>query len=79
MTELAPASIRIMLDPHQTSRLLKAAGEWTKAEIDADCESSGYSLIVTVCGPYGCCAAAQIGGDRLELGEVSFELVREPV
>lgn len=68
--------MRIQLDPGQTQRLMDWAGRRSAAEIDEACEQSGYTLEVHfwALGPQ---AEAVAGVNRLDLGDVSFELVEE--
>lgn len=69
-------AMRIQLDPDQTQRLMDWAGKRTAAEVEEACEPSGYTLEVHfwALGPQ---AEAVAGVNRLDLGDVSFELVDE--
>jgi hypothetical protein len=68
--------VSIKLTVEQTDRLLAWAGAHTRAELDADCEPSGYFLEIAVALSYGCSATARNSADRLDLGDVDFDLVR---
>ena len=70
-------SMQIKLDAQQTNRLLEWAGRLTTSEVDADCEPSGYTLVVEVGGPFGCSVEARKGGSTLDLGDVEVELRKE--
>lgn len=67
-------SLHLRLTPEQTLRLLEWARQSTQAEVDADCEPSGYALVVSVGGPYGCEVEARRGDGWLPLGEASLEI-----
>lgn len=62
----------IRFSAEQEARLLKAAGEWLAAEVEADCLPSGYVLEIWVGGPEGANAEV-VGLERLDLGEVKLE------
>lgn len=70
-------SMLIKLNPEQTLRLLLWAEKHATAEIEADCEPSGYSLTIEISGPYGCGAAAHKGSSELDLGDIEVTLVEE--
>lgn len=62
--------MRIVLSTVQEARLLEWVGLRMAKEVEADCEPSGYELVISVCGPYGASAAVRVGTLNLELGEV---------
>lgn len=67
--------MHIKLDIEQTRRLLDWAGQHTTAEVESDCEPSGYYLVIGVGGSCGCDIEARKGGSTLDLGEAARELV----
>lgn len=66
--------MQITLDAEQTARLLEWAGKATHAEVDADCEPSGYTLDIAI-GSFPPYAEAQGIAGRIELGEVGVKLL----
>lgn len=68
--------MQITLSAGQTARLLDAAGTHTAAEVDADCEPSGYVLEIAITSVERW-AEAIIGGQRLDLGDVNVQLIEE--
>lgn len=67
--------MRIELSPEQTHRLLEWAGEHLNAEIDADCEPSGYVLEISIGAGLPPSAEANYGGSRIDLDDVKLTLV----
>ena len=70
-------SLRLDLSQERTQRLLEWAGALTQAEVDADCLPSGYELVISIGGPFGCDAEARKSGVHLALGEISCELIAD--
>ncbi len=68
--------MQITLSVEQTQTLLEAAGKVTEAEVNADCEPSGYGLEISITAAADW-AEAVIGGKRIGLGDVSVELIDE--
>ncbi len=68
----------IELSPEQERELLDLVAAKTRAEVDADCEPSGYELLISVCGPYGADASLRIGSSYHDLGEVRITLSETP-
>lgn len=68
--------MQITLSVEQTENLLEAAGKWVEAEVNADCEPSGYGLEISITSGARW-AEAVIGGQRIDLGDVSVELIDE--
>lgn len=62
--------MKITLSAEQESKLMEWVGLRNSEQIAADCEPSGFDLVVSVAGPYGTWATARIGDLTLELGEV---------
>lgn len=71
-----PACMQITLSAEQTAKVLEAAGKFAAAEWDADCEPSGYGLEISITSAARW-AEAVIGGQRIDLGDVSVELIDE--
>lgn len=70
--------MRITLTVEQQDVLLAWAGENTAAEVTADCEPSGYSLVISICPPFGYSVEAVFGARRLDLGLAEVELTPTP-
>ena len=68
--------MQITLNAEQTARLLEWAGKTTEAEVEADCEPSGYMLEVAI-GGVPSWAEAVGGGGRIDLGDVDVALIDE--
>lgn len=68
--------MQITLSAEQTARLLEWAGKTTAAEVEADCEPSGYMLEVAI-GGFPSWAEAVGGGGRIDLGDVDVALIDE--
>ena len=68
--------MQITLSVEQTEKLFEAAGEFAAAEVDADCEPSGYGLEISIFSGVHW-AEAVIGGKRIDLGDVSVKLIDE--
>lgn len=68
--------MQITLSTEQTAKVLEAAGKWVEAEVNADCEPSGYGLEISITAAAHW-AEAVIGGERIDLGDVSVELIDE--
>lgn len=68
--------MQITLSTEQTATVLEAAGKWVEAEVNADCEPSGYGLEISITAAARW-AEAVIGGERIDLGDVSVELIDE--
>jgi hypothetical protein len=64
----------IELSKDQERKLLELVAANTRAEVDADCEPSGYELVISVGGPFGSDASVRLGSTQLDLGEVSIVL-----
>ena len=64
----------ITLSKAQQEIILRHAGELLEAEINADCEPSGYYLTIGIHGVYGSDATAHFGSRIIELGDVSVSL-----
>ena len=56
--------MQITLNAEQTARLLEWAGKATEAEVEADCEPSGYMLEVAAGGAPSWAEAVGAGGVR---------------
>jgi hypothetical protein len=69
--------VKITLAEDQQQMLMDWSAENTAAEVEAECEPSGYRLEIHV-SPYGVRAEAIFGARRLELGEVQLELLALP-
>jgi len=67
----------IELSKDQEERLFELARAKTFAEAEADCEPSGYELVISVCGPYGADASVRIGSIWHELGDVRITLSKD--
>ncbi len=68
--------MQITLNAEQTARLLEWAGKATEAEVEADCEPSGYMLEVAAGGAPSWAEAVGAGG-RIDLGDVDVALIDE--
>ena len=68
--------MQITLNAEQTARLLEWAGKATEAEVEADCEPSGYMLEVAAGGAPSWAEAVGTGG-RIDLGDVDVALIDE--
>ncbi len=68
--------MQITLNAEQTARLLEWAGKATEAEVEADCEPSGYMLEVAIGGAPSWVEAVGAGG-RIDLGDVDVALIDE--
>lgn len=66
--------MQITLSDEQTERLLLEARRFTTAEVDADCEPSGYTLEISMTA-IDCWAEAIIGSRRIDLGKVNVQLI----
>jgi hypothetical protein len=64
--------MKITLNAEQQEKLLDWARVNTAAEIEADCEPSGYTLEINV-SPYEVNVEAVCGSRRLDLGEAKLE------
>lgn len=69
-------SMRISFTPDQTSQLLAWAHKGARAEVDVDCEPSGYVLQIEI-GSIELNAVAVRGNERLDLGEVDVDLIED--
>jgi len=67
----------IELSKDQEERLFELARAKTCAEAEADCEPSGYYLLITVGGPYGADASVLIGSVHHDLGDVKITLSKD--
>ena len=67
--------MQITLNPEQTAQLLEWAGKTTQAEMESDCDASGYGLEISIT-PGACWAEAQ-GFGRIELGDVDVQLISD--
>ena len=67
----------IELSKDQEERLFELARAKTCAEAEADCEPSGYELVISVCGPYGADASVRIGSTYYDLGDVRITLSKD--
>ena len=66
--------MQIQLNAEQTERLLDWSGKAGAAEVEADCEPSGYQLEISVWS--GCSWVEAVGhGGRLDLGDVTVDLL----
>lgn len=68
--------MQITLSAEQTARLLAWAGKTTQAEVEADCEPTGYTLEVAV-GGFPSWVEAVGGSGRIDLGDVDVALIDE--
>lgn len=66
-------ALSIILDDNQERLLLEWAGELTKAEAEADCEPSGYEIVISV-SPYGTDVEARSGHRSLALGTCQLRI-----
>jgi hypothetical protein len=64
----------IELSKDQEESLFELVRAKTRAEAEADCEPSGYELVISVCGPYGADASVRIGSTYYDLGDVRITL-----
>ena len=64
----------IELSNDQERKLLELVTAKTRAEVEADCEPSGYELVISVGGPFGADSSVRIGGTHHDLGEVNITL-----
>lgn len=64
----------IELSKDQERKLLELVTAKTRAEFEADCEPSGYALVIAVGGPFGADASVRIGSAHHDLGEVNITL-----
>lgn len=62
--------MKICLSLAQQHSLMIWAADRTSAEVDEDCEPSGYELAIRVCPPYPSTATVRAGSATLDLGEV---------
>jgi len=69
--------MKITLTAEQQKMLLDWARVTTAAEVEADCEPSGYTLEINV-SPYEVNVEAVCGSRRLDLGEAQLELSPAP-
>ena len=67
----------IELSKDQEERLFELVRAKTCAEAAADCEPSGYELVISVCGPYGADASVRIGSTYYDLGDVRITLSKD--
>ena len=67
----------IELSKDQEERLFELVRAKTCAEAEADCEPSGYELVISVCGPYGADASVRIGSTHYDLGDVRITLSKD--
>ncbi|MBE9549444.1 MAG: hypothetical protein IMF09_08585 [Proteobacteria bacterium] len=67
--------LQITLTEDATRKYLEWAGAKSEAEVNADCEPSGCSIIIEISGPYGCGALANDGDNLLEFGDADVELI----
>jgi hypothetical protein len=67
----------IELSKDQEERLFELVRAKTCAEAEADCEPSGYDLLISVCGPYGADASVLIGNVYHDLGDVRITLSKD--
>ena len=67
--------IEIRISGAGTEGIFDQIRQHTHAEVEADCEPSGYEIIVAVCPPYSNNAILRIGSREIDLGEaiVVFE------
>lgn len=65
--------MQITLNPEQTARLLEWAGRTTHAEMEADCDASGYTLEISIMP--GMRWAEAVGRGRIDLGAVDVQLI----
>ncbi len=49
----------------------------THAEFEADCEPSGYEIIVAVCPPYGNNVTLRLGSREIDLGDATVVFEQE--
>lgn len=70
-------ALHIRLSPEQTRRLHEWAAARTVAEIEADCEPSGFRLDIAIGSGVPAFAEVVGGGHRLDLGEVEVVLLDE--
>jgi hypothetical protein len=66
-------TMQIRLTARQEAAVLAWAGEIAAAEVAADCEPSGYEIVVAI-SPYGTSATATAGSRSLDLGDVEVLL-----
>jgi hypothetical protein len=71
----AGREMHIRLSREQTHRLLVWAGSTLEAEVNADCEPSGYYLEIGVGAGYPHSIEAISGAGRLDLGDIHLDLV----
>lgn len=64
----------IKLSAKQEAALLAWITPITKAEVDAECEPSGYYLEIEIGGPFGASACASSGNAKHDIGEVEVVL-----
>lgn len=67
--------MQITLGEEQTRKLLDWAAQSTKAELEADCEPSGYTLEISVYPGARAYWAEAVGLGRIDLGDVSLHLI----
>lgn len=70
-------ALHIRLSPEQTRRLHEWAAARTAAEVEADCEPSGFRLDIAIGGGIPAFAEAVGGGGRLDLGEVDVMAIEQ--
>ena len=49
---------------------------FTRAELDADCEASGYEIVIAVNPAFGAEATLRLGGQDIVLGKVEIAFAR---
>ena len=68
----------IELSKDQEERLFELVRAKTCAEAEADCEPSGYELLISIGGPYGADASVRIGSSTYyDLGDVRITLSKD--
>ena len=65
--------IRIRLIEANGREIQSRIGAVTRAEMDADCQASGYEIIVAVHPAFGMEATLRLGGHDIGLGEAEIE------
>lgn len=64
--------MQIAFSTEQTAKVLEAARKWVEAEVNADCEPSGYGLDISITAAAHW-AEAIIGWQRIDLADVPVE------
>ncbi len=67
--------LQITLDEEATKKYLEWASGKLEAEVDADMEPCGCSIIVEIGGPYPSSAGCKVNGKYFEFGEADVDLV----